>query len=274
MYYSIDDAYYAAQTLGVKFDKFSIEEFTDGINIELEHGLVDKSTNVTDNDLIKTAKIALAHLNEYPNYYNFESDYNNVGDEGGVSFRNGKKPEALLCFLINLFSKKDDIILDFHLGSGTTAAVAHKIGRHYIGIEQMDYIKTLACERLKKVIEGEQGGISQSVNWQGGGSFVYCELAAANQTFVDEIFAAETTDELNKIWERMQQTGFLSWKVELKQFEENAKAFEELSLDDQKLFLVECLDKNLLYIPLSEVDNDEFGLDSRDRELTRKFYAM
>ena len=72
MYYSIDDAYYAAQTLGVKFDKFSIEEFADGINIELEHGLVDKNTNVTDNDLIKTAKIALAHLNEYPNYYNFE----------------------------------------------------------------------------------------------------------------------------------------------------------------------------------------------------------
>ncbi|MDD7096137.1 MAG: site-specific DNA-methyltransferase [Bacteroidales bacterium] len=210
----------------------------------------------------------------YPNYYNFESDYNNVGYEGGVSFRNGKKPEALLCFLINLFSKKDDIILDFHLGSGTTAAVAHKIGRHYIGIEQMDYIKTLACERLKRVIEGEHGGVSQSVNWQGGGSFVYCELAAANQTFVDEIFAAESTDVLQKIWERMQQTGFLSWKVEPKQFEENAKAFEELSLDDQKLFLVECLDKNLLYIPLSEVDNDEFGLDSRDRELTRKFYAM
>ena len=79
---------------------------------------------------------------------------------------------------------------------------------------------------------------------------------------------------LKKIWERMQQTGFLSWKVEPKQFEENAKAFEELSLDDQKQFLVECLDKNLLYIPLSEVDNDEFGLDSKDRELTRKFYAM
>lgn len=72
MYYSIDDAYSAAQTLGVKFDEFSIEEFADGINIELEHGLVDKNTNVTDNDLIKTAKIALAHLNEFPNYYNFE----------------------------------------------------------------------------------------------------------------------------------------------------------------------------------------------------------
>ncbi len=72
MYYSVDDAYSAAQALGINFDKFSIEEFNDGINIELEHGLVDKNTNVTDNDLIKTAKIALAHLNEFPNYYNFE----------------------------------------------------------------------------------------------------------------------------------------------------------------------------------------------------------
>lgn len=70
MYYSMDDAYSASLILGINFDKFTLEEFTDGINIELEHGLVNKNTNVTDNDLIKTAKIALAHLNEYPNYYN------------------------------------------------------------------------------------------------------------------------------------------------------------------------------------------------------------
>lgn len=184
------------------------------------------------------------------------------------------KPENLIRAIISSATDEGDIVLDYHLGSGTTAAVAHKMKRKYIGLEQMDYIETLCIQRLIKVISGEQGGISQSVNWQGGGSFVYCELAAANQNFVDEIFAAESSDELKKIWERMQQTGFLSWKVEPKQFEENAKAFEELSLDDQKLFLVECLDKNLLYIPLSEVDNDEFGLDSRDRELTRKFYAM
>lgn len=72
MYYSVDDAYCAAKILGISFDKFTIEEFTDGINIELEHGLINKNTNVTDNDLIKTAKIALAHLNEFPNYYNPE----------------------------------------------------------------------------------------------------------------------------------------------------------------------------------------------------------
>ena len=191
----------------------------------------------------------------------------------GIDFK-FSKPESVVAFLLRAVSKPGDIVLDFFIGSGTTAAVAMKMGRRFIGVDQMDYIKTATCKRLQKVIEGEQGGISQSVNWQGGGSFVYCELAAANQTFVDEIFAAESTDYLKKIWERMQQTGFLSWKVEPKQFEENAKAFEELSLDDQKLFLVECLDKNLLYIPLSEVDNDEFGLDSKDRELTRKFYAM
>ena len=191
----------------------------------------------------------------------------------GIDFK-FSKPESVVAFLLRAVSKPGDIVLDFFIGSGTTAAVAMKMGRRFIGVDQMDYIKTATCKRLQKVIEGEQGGISQSVNWQGGGSFVYCELAAANQTFVDEIFAAESTDDLKKIWERMQQTGFLSWKVEPKQFEENAKAFEELSLDDQKQFLVECLDKNLLYIPLSEVDNDEFGLDSRDRELTRKFYAM
>lgn len=64
------DALFAAKILGVKFDKYTLEEFLDGINIELEHGSVDPKTNVTDDNLIVTAKIALAHLNEYPNYYN------------------------------------------------------------------------------------------------------------------------------------------------------------------------------------------------------------
>ncbi len=68
--YNENDARYAAKVLNVQFDKFSLEEFLDGINIELEHGTVDPLTNVTDDDLIMTAKIALAHLNEFENYYN------------------------------------------------------------------------------------------------------------------------------------------------------------------------------------------------------------
>lgn len=186
----------------------------------------------------------------------------------------GQKSEKLIERIIKAHTSEGDLVLDFFGGTGTTAAVCLKTKRKFIIAEQLDKHIDIINRRLQKVIQGEQSGISKRNNWQGGGSFVYCELAAANKTFVDEIYAAESTAELKKIWERMQQSGFLSWKVDPKQFDENAKAFDELSLDDQKLFLVECLDKNLLYIPLSEVDNDEFGLDLKDRELTRKFYTM
>lgn len=70
--FDIEDAIYASEVLNIKFDRFSIDEFLDGINIELEHGKVDNETNVTNDDLILTSKIALAHLNEFPNYYNKE----------------------------------------------------------------------------------------------------------------------------------------------------------------------------------------------------------
>lgn len=68
--YHINDALYASKVLGIDFSKFSKEEFLEGINIESEHGKINEVTNVTDDDLIKTSKIALAHLNEFPNYYN------------------------------------------------------------------------------------------------------------------------------------------------------------------------------------------------------------
>ena len=68
--YNLKDALYAASVLNINFDIFSVDEFLDGINIETEHGMINPETNVTNNDLITTAKIALAHLNEFPNYYN------------------------------------------------------------------------------------------------------------------------------------------------------------------------------------------------------------
>ena len=71
--YDLNDAYYAASLLGIKFDKFSPENLLEGMNVELEHGLINPKTNVTDDDLIMTAKIALAHLDEFPNYY--DKDY-------------------------------------------------------------------------------------------------------------------------------------------------------------------------------------------------------
>lgn len=187
-------------------------------------------------------------------------------------FSGGQKPESLIARIIEMASDPGDIVLDFHLGTGTTAATAHKMGRRYIGAEQMDGQIEIIEKRLSKVISGETAGISKSVNWQGGGSFVYCELATANQRFADDIYKAESVEELQKIWAEMQESGFLSWKVDPKMFNENVREFEALTLDEQKLFLIECLDKNLLYVPLSEIDNKEFAISDGDKKLTVEFY--
>ena len=103
-------------------------------------------------------------------------DYNNLNKEGNAVFSSGKKPEQLVKRIIEMSTDEGDIVLDYYLGSGTTCAVAHKMNRQYIGIEQMDYIENIVLERMKKVIEGEQGGISKSVNWKGGGEFIYYKL--------------------------------------------------------------------------------------------------
>ena len=182
------------------------------------------------------------------------------------------KPELLMSNIILVATEKGDIVLDYHLGSGTTAAVAHKLERQYIGVEQMDYINTLDIPRLQKVIEGEQGGISKSANWQGGGSFVYCELAKANQQFVDEINKAKSHKALVAIWQKMQSTGYLNYKINVSTFEENAKDFESLSFDNQKRFLIECLDKNMLYIPVSDMESEEYAVSEEDKRLTKEFY--
>ncbi len=189
----------------------------------------------------------------------------------GVNFTNSK-PESIVTFFIRAITKENDLVLDFFLGSGTTCAVANKMNRRYIGIEQIESNVAEAIKRMGKVIEGEQGGISKSVNWQGGGSFVYCELANANGKFVDEIEAATTTAQLTDIWNRMKATDYLNYKVDIKEVDANAADFEALSLEDQKRFLVECLDKNLLYVPFYDIDSNEYGVTDEDKRLTREFY--
>lgn len=190
------------------------------------------------------------------------------------AFSGGQKPEALIARIIEMASDPGDIVLDYHLGTGTTAAVAHKMGRRYIGAEQMDSQIEIILKRLQKVIQGETAGISKKVNWHGGGSFVYCELATSNQRFVEQIEAANSNEELINIWNDMQRSGFLSWKIQPKQIDENASDFVALSIDDQKRFLIECLDKNLLYVPLSEIDNEEFGISDEDKKLNKDFYSV
>ena len=78
-----------------------------------------------------------------------------------MDFTNGKKPELILQRIIELSTNEDDIVLDYFAGSGTTAAVAHKMDRQYIGIEQMDYINDLTLTRLNKVLNGDSSGVSK-----------------------------------------------------------------------------------------------------------------
>lgn len=197
-----------------------------------------------------------------------------LGDE----FFGTPKPERLLQRIIHIGSVKGDIVLDFSLGSGTTAAVAHKMGRQYIGIEQMDYIESIPVERLKKVIAGEQGGISKSVNWQGGGDFIYCELMKYNEAFMERIQAAKSSDELVQIWRAMAEGSFLNWYVNPSMPEEAVNDFIAIGkkpngLEKQKRLLAELLDKNQLYVNLSEIDDAQFRVSDEDKALNKAFYG-
>ena len=105
-------------------------------------------------------------------------DFQNTQNEGGVSFPASKKPEALVQRILRMSTNPGDLVLDSFLGSGTTAAVAHKMGRRWIGIELGEHCDTHCVPRLKKVIDGEDaGGITKSANWRGGGGFRYYNLA-------------------------------------------------------------------------------------------------
>lgn len=111
-----------------------------------------------------------------PTFYDFAGSFGNCRTEGDAGFRGGKKPELFIKTLLEHFSNKNDLVLDSFLGSGTTAAVAHKMGRRFIGIEMGEHCLTLCAPRLKRVIEGEQSGISKEENWQGGGGFRFYRL--------------------------------------------------------------------------------------------------
>lgn len=183
------------------------------------------------------------------------------------------KPESLISFFLNAMTNPGDFILDFFLGSGTTAVVAHKMGRRYIGIEQMDYIQEVTVERLKKVIEGEQGGVSKSVEWQGGGGFVYCELMENGMDLIAEI-AKATNDTINalrnKVFSDDRITGLLS-KEEL---EKASIEFEALSLEDKKKALITLVDKNKLYVNLHDINDADYKVSDEVKQFNMSFYNL
>lgn len=146
------------------------------------------------------------------------------------------------------------------------------MGFQYIGIEQMDYIKTITSARLKSTIEGEQEGISKTVNWKGGGSFVYFELKKYNEHFIEKIRDAQSSKNLIEVWEEMKKVSFLNYNIDIR---DQNKAIEELkthSLEVQKQKLVSILDKNQLYVSLSNMDDSQYGVTQEEKEFTKAFY--
>jgi len=217
---------------------------------------------------------------------------NDLHNEGGVKLKKGKKPEKLIKRIIEIEQEKNMIFMDFNIGSGSSVAAAHKMGFQYIGIEQLYYGKNDTVIRLQNVVgkkskpKGEmfnkvkydKSGISKIVNWQGGGDFIYCELMKYNQAFMDKIQAAKTSKGLVELWKKIAENSFLNWYVSPEMPEEAVNDFIETGkaengLDKQKKLLAGLLSKNQLYVNLSEIDDEDFGVSEEDKELNQSFYG-
>lgn len=204
----------------------------------------------------------------------FWGDIKTTGlDNEGVDFKNGKKPEMLIARILDLSTSHGDLVLDFFLGSGTTAAVAHKMGRRYIGVEQMDYVSSVTIPRLQEVIAGEQRGVSKAQEWEGGGSFVYVELAEQGEKLMCDLQDATTSDEVQGVLDRATERGLLRPSVLPDQLVASSSEFEELPLDDQRRAVAELIDKNRLYVNASDVEDTELGLSKTDIAFTKSFYG-
>ncbi len=206
-----------------------------------------------------------------------EVGYNLNGDAeikqlfNGNKVFNNPKPEALISRILEVSTNENDLVLDFFAGSGTTCAVAHKMKRRYIGIEQMDYIETITKERLKKVIEGEQGGISKKCDFKGGGSFVYAELKEVNLEVKKQILNAKSKSECLKIFNDLNER-FLK-RADCKIDEIDSEEFQNLDLNEQKRICCALLDSNEDYLNLGDIDEDAWGIDEVTKKYNEIFYS-
>ena len=173
--------------------------------------------------------------------------------------------------VIEILSEKggDDIILDFFAGSGTTAHAVLELNekdngsRQFILVEQMDYVKSVTMPRVKKVIKKENIG-----------DFIYCELMGYNQAFIDKIQAAQSSEELVALWQDIAENSFLNWYVNAEVPEEAVNDFTAIGdLEAQKHLLAALLDKNQLYVNLSEIEDVDFEVSEKDEALNKKFYG-
>ena len=216
---------------------------------------------------IKTKKLPV------PGFLDLAGSFGNDRLEGGVELRNGKKPEKLLSEVIKTFSNNGDFVLDFFGGSGTTAATAYKMQRHFITIEQMNSQIKKILTRLNNVKNGDQTGISKDVNWQGGGSFVYAELMEKNGGFVHDVKKAANSTELLAVFDRMKNTADFDFRVDLDKFATELANFKTLEKQKRELFRI--LDKNQLYYNYANIDDTDVRdlISDNDYQFKRSFYG-
>lgn len=235
--------------------------------IVLKNGKLFQKRYKDEFDEIDNYQAYKTWLDEFPNAEG-SKEVGNVIGQGLFSF---PKSEKLLQYIIEISTNENDLVLDFFAGSGTTLAVAHKMKRKYIGIEQMDYIESITKERLKKVIDGESGGISKAVEWSGGGSFIYCELAPLNASFIEKIENSRDENELNNIYKDLQKLAFIDYRVDIQNDLKDSE-FGALSFEEKKRILKKCLDRNMDYIPYADIDDIEYKIDEQTRILNDIFY--
>lgn len=190
-----------------------------------------------------------------------------------TKFTGGQKPEALLERIITSVTKPGDIVLDYHMGSGTTCAVAHKLGRQYIGIEQMNYIDDITVKRLQAVVSGsDSGGISEKVGWTGGGSFVYCNIKNDANKFREKVQAADDK-KMDDLLKEVLNSSFLSYRIDSKNHNIKLGDFHKLSLADKKHVLLDLIDNNTLYLNYSEIDDATYKISDEDKKHNKAFYG-
>ena len=125
---------------------------------------------------------------------------------------------------------------------------------------------------MKKVITGEQGGISKDINWKGGGEFVYCELKNDAQDYKNKVIEAQTSEELLELLKRVKKSSFLSYRIDSKKLKE--KEFLEFSFGEQKQLLIDIVDNNNLYVNYSDMEDENYEISELEIKLNREFYKQ
>lgn len=170
------------------------------------------------------------------------------------------------CIYAVVANDKDAIVLDFFAGSGTTAHAVLELNkedegnRRFVLCEQMHYVDTVTKERVKQVIKDN-----------GVGSFVYMELKEWNEAYITAIREAKTEKALLAAYSKMKKEAFFRYDIDLSKFDD--KEFSDLPIRDQKKILLECLDKNHLYVNYGEIDDTIYKIPDEEKKLNREFYG-